>query len=173
MTLPPEKSEVRSQKLELEPSPTTSQIENQESKIENPATPEFTLQLSFSLLTLLVAPLTVLLTLLLGWLLLTTLAIPLHTREMLAAALLNVLAGIAACLPLALAIKRGTIAIARAGLIAIALRMGLVLLALLAALAPAWHLDHTPLIAWVIAFYFPLLIAETALVAWLVNKTKT
>jgi hypothetical protein len=159
----------------------TTPAENPRSKTENSAVdprpivgPEITLRIGLTpaLITLTAAPITVLLTMLLAWFLLKTLAIPLHAPEMLAAALINGLAGIAAALPLLLRMKRGAIALAQAGLIAIGIRMGLVLLGLIAAIAPAWHLDREPLILWVIAFYFPLLITESTLVAWLIKKAK-
>jgi hypothetical protein len=148
------------------PTPDHSELRTQNS--------EFILRIPLipALLALIAAPATVLLTMLLAWILLTALAIPLHSREMLTAALINILGGIASALPLLIRMKRGAAALAVAGLIAIGIRMGVVLLALLIACAPTWHFDRTPLLLWALAFYFPLLITETALVAWLINKAK-
>jgi hypothetical protein len=38
--------------------------------------------------------------------------------------------------------------------------------------APAWGLERMTLVYWVMAYYFPLLMVETAVVAWLANKAK-
>lgn len=138
------------------------------------AGPQITLRIGLTpgLITLLAAPMTVLLTMLLGWVVLKTAAMPLYAPEMFAAALINALAGMAASLPLLMWMKRGAVALAQAGMIAIGIRMCVVLIALLVACAPAWQFDRMPLIVWVIAFYFPLLIVESALVAWLINRAK-
>jgi hypothetical protein len=130
------------------------------------------LALSPGTITLVAAPLTVLATMLLGWLLLKSLGIPLYPGEMLAGAIVNTLGGLMASLPLFIRMQKGAAAIAQAGLLGIALRMGMVLLGLLIACAPAWGLDRIPLIFWVMGYYFPLLIVETAVVAWLCNKAK-
>ena len=37
---------------------------------------------------------------------------------------------------------------------------------------PAWGLTRMPLVWWTMGFYFPMLIVETAVVAWLSNKAQ-
>jgi hypothetical protein len=128
--------------------------------------------LSPAMMTLLVAPATVGLTMLLGWLMVRTLGRPLYGNEMVGAAIVNVVGGIAASLPLFILMKKGAAAIAQAGILGIALRCSTVLMGVLIAGAPAWGLDRMPLIYWLMAFYFPLLMAETAIVAWLSNKAR-
>jgi len=130
------------------------------------------LALNPGMITLLAAPLTVLAAMLLGWVVLTSLGIPLHPREMLAGAIINTVGGVAASIPLFIRMRKGAAAIAQAGLMGIALRMGAVLLGLLLAAAPAWHMTPIVLAFWVMGYYFPMLLVETALVAWLCNKAK-
>jgi hypothetical protein len=130
------------------------------------------LALSPGMITVLSAPIAVLLSMLLAWILLTTVGVALHPAEMLAGAIVNTAGGLAASIPLFAGMKKGAIAIAQAGLAGIAVRMGTVFLGLLAAGAPGWGLDRTPLVGWVLGFYFPLLITETALVSWLIRRAK-
>jgi hypothetical protein len=136
--------------------------------------PEIHLRLALSpgMITLLAAPLAVVLSMALAWVLLKTIGIPLHPAEMFAGAIVNTAGGMAASIPLFVRMKKGAIAIAQAGLAGIAVRMGTVFLGLLAAGAPGWGLDRTPLVGWVLGFYCPLLIAETALVSWLIRRAK-
>jgi hypothetical protein len=122
------------------------------------------------LIALLTPLLTTLFTLLLSWFLLTTFSIPLHPRELLAAALINAFAGVAAAIFILRRLPRGVTAVAQAGLISIGIRMGLVLLALLAALAPTWSFDRISLLLFALVFYFPLLISESIFVAWLIRQ---
>jgi len=130
------------------------------------------LALSPGMIVLLAAPLSVLLTSLAAWLLLTTLSQPLYVHEMFAGATVNTLGGILAALPIFWLMKKGAAAIAQAGILSIALRCGAILLGMFAAMAPAWSLDKMPLVYWVMGYYFPLLMVETAVVAWLSNKAK-
>jgi hypothetical protein len=135
---------------------------------------EVTIRLSLSpgMVTLIAAPVAVLATMLVGWLVLTTAGMPIHAGEMVAGAIVNTVGGIAAALPLFILMKRGAAVIAQAGILGIALRVGTVLLGLLMAGAPAWGLERMTLVYWVMAYYFPLLMVETAVVAWLANKAK-
>jgi len=130
------------------------------------------LALSAGMMTLLAAPVTVLVTMVVGWVVLKSLGLPLYPGEMMGGAIVNTLGGVAASIPLFIRMKKGAAAIAQAGLMGIALRMGTVLLGMLAACAPAWGLERIALIFWVMGYYFPLLIVETAVVAWLCNKAK-
>ena len=124
------------------------------------------------MITLIAAPVTVALTMLLGWLLLKTAGMPLYASEMFGGAIANTLGGAAASLPLFILMKKGAQAIAMAGILGIALRVGTVLMAMLVAGAEPWGLQRLVLVYWVMAFYFPLLIVETAVVAWIANKAK-
>lgn len=133
---------------------------------------EITIRIALSpgMITLLAAPAAVLVSMLVGWLILTTAGLPLYGREMIGAAIVNTVGGIVAALPVFILMKRGAAAIAQAAILGIAVRCGSVLMGLLAAGAPAWGLDRMPLVWWVIGFYFPMLIAETTVIAWLSNK---
>jgi hypothetical protein len=122
--------------------------------------------------TLIAAPVTVALTMLAGWVLLTTCSLPLYAHEMGAAAIVSALGGMFASIPLFILMKKGAAAIAQAGIMSIAVRCGMVLMGMILALAPAWGLAKMPFVYWVIGFYFPMLIVETAVVAWLTNKAK-
>lgn len=128
--------------------------------------------LSPGMVTLVAAPVTVAITMLLGWLMLKTAGMPLHTGEMIGGAIVNVIGGFAAALPLFILMKKGASAIAQAGILGIALRCGTVLMGLLIAGATPWGLERMTLVYWVMAYYFPLLMVETAVVAWLSNKAK-
>ena len=130
------------------------------------------LALSPGMVTLIAAPITILSTMLLAWILVTTVALPLFGSEMIGGALVNTIGGIAASLPLFILMKKGASAIAQAAILGIALRCGTILMGLLIATAPAWGLTRMPLVYWTLAFYFPLLIVETGVVAWLSNKAK-
>jgi hypothetical protein len=130
------------------------------------------LALSPGMVTLLSAPITVAVTMLLGWLMLKTAGMPIYPGEMIGGAIVNVLGGVAAAAPLFILMKKGAAAIAQAGILGIALRIGTVLMAMLLAGAPAWGLERMPLVYWVLGYYFPMLIVETAVVAWLSNKAK-
>lgn len=138
------------------------------------AAPAFTLQITFSpaALTVTAAPVCVGLTALAGYVLLTSLGMPLFARELLAAAIISIVGGVAAALPLAIWSKRGAAAIARAGIVGIFIRCGLVLMGLVLAMGPGWALAHTPLVYWVVVFYFPMMIVETAAVALLCQRAK-
>jgi hypothetical protein len=128
--------------------------------------------LSPGMITLISAPITVLATMLLGWLLLKTVGLPVYPGEMLGGAIANTVGGVAASVPLFILMKKGAQAIAQAGILGIALRVGTVLMCMLIAGAEPWGLQRLVLVYWVMAFYFPLLIVETAVVAWLSNKAR-
>jgi hypothetical protein len=130
------------------------------------------LSLSPGMLALIAAPATVLVTMLVGWLFLKTAGLPVYAAEMFAGGIVNALGGVAASIPLFILMRKGTGAIAQAGLFGIAMRCGMILMGLMAAAQPAWGLAKMPLVWWVLGFYFPLLMAETAVVAWLANKAK-
>jgi hypothetical protein len=133
---------------------------------------EITLHIALSpgMITLVAAPLTVLTTMLLAWLALRTASMPIYPGEMFGGAIVNTVGGMVASIPLFILMRRGAQAIAQAGILGIALRVGTVIVGLLIASAPAWGLHWPFLPYWVLAFYFPMLIVETAVVAWLANK---
>lgn len=130
------------------------------------------LSLSPATITLLAGPAAVLVTMLAGWMLLKSIGMPVYHGEMVSGALVNTIGGLAGALPLFFLMKRGAAAIAQAGILGIALRCGTVLMGWLVASAAAWGLEKMPLVYWVMGFYFPLLIVETAVVAWLSQKAK-
>ena len=136
------------------------------------AGPELRLALSPRVLLLLASPLAVGITTLLGWVLLTSLARPVFAREMFAAGIINIVGGTLAALPLFFMMSRGAIAIAKGGLMGITIRVMTILGGLLLAFGPGWGLDKMPLVYWVLAGYFPLLMAETFMVAWLSHRSK-
>jgi hypothetical protein len=167
--LPPESAPSLS---EVPPAPTAPPADAIDSKPI--AGGEITIRLALSpgTITLLASPITVLLTILIGWLLLRVMGLSTYPREMLAGALANALGGLVAATVLMLRMKRGAVAIAQAGLIGIALRMGTVLLGLLVACAPRWGFERFALFAWAVGCYFPLLVVESTLVAWLIRKAR-
>ncbi len=121
-------------------------------------------------MTLIAAPVTVAVTMIAGWIFLTSLAMPTYVHEMMAAGAVNTVGGVLAALPLFFLMKRGTQAIAQAALLGIALRCACTLMALMLAMGPGWGLSRMALVYWVLGGYFPLLMVETAVVAWLSNK---
>jgi hypothetical protein len=138
------------------------------------AGPELNIRLSISprMLLLVASPVSVLVTALVGWVVLKSMALPLHGHEMIGAAIINILGGTLAALPLFFMMKRGAIAIAQSGLMGIVVRCSVILGGLVLAFGPGWGLEKMPLVYWVLAFYFPLLIAETFMVAWLSHRAK-
>ncbi len=128
------------------------------------------LALSPAMITLIVAPATVLVTMLAGWIILTSFAIPVHIPEMIAGGIVNAVGGMLAAIPLFLLMKRGAQAIAQAALLGIAVRCAAILMGLIMALGPGWGLGHMILAYWILGYYFPLLIVETSIVGWLCHK---
>ncbi|HUO10162.1 MAG TPA: hypothetical protein VM008_17785 [Phycisphaerae bacterium] len=122
--------------------------------------------------TLFAAPVTVLATMAVGYILLTSLGIPLYAHEMLAGAIVSAIGGMLAAIPLFLFMNKGAQAIAQSGILSIAVRCGMILMGMILALSPAWGLAKMPFVYWVLGYYFPMLIVETAIVAWLSMKAK-
>ena len=141
---------------------------------ETLAGPELNIRVSLSprVILFLAAPAAVGLSLLVGWALLRSFALPLHAPELLAAAIINLLGGTLAVLPLFFRMKHGAVAIAQSGLMGIAIRCAVVFGGLVLAFGPGWQLDKMPLVYWTLACYFPMLMAETALIAWLSHRAK-
>jgi hypothetical protein len=130
------------------------------------------LALSPGMITLISAPITVLFTMLVGWFILKTLGLPIYGSEMLGGAIVSTIGGVFASIPLFVLMKRGAAAIAQAGILGIAVRCGAILTGMVLAGMPAWGLSRMPLVWWVMGYYFPMLVVETAVVAWLSNKAR-
>jgi hypothetical protein len=124
------------------------------------------------MITLAASPACVLVTMLVGWVLLTSLGMPLFAREMIAGGIVITLGGIMASMPIFLLMKRGAQAIAQGALLGIAIRIGSILMGLMLAMGPGWGHAKMPLVYWILGYYFPLLIVETAIVGWLSHKVK-
>jgi len=153
----------------VRPTPTGPAIENKPI-----VGAEVTIKLSLSpgMVTLIAAPVTVLVTMLLGWLFLKTFAMPVHFPEMVGAAVATTIGGAFAAVPMFLLMKRGTQAIAQAALLGIALRIGATLMMMMLAGAGGWGLDRMTLAYWVLGFYAPMFVVESAVNIWLSNKAK-
>jgi hypothetical protein len=136
--------------------------------------PELNIKVALTpgMVTLIAAPVTVGLTMLTAWVALTTLGMPIFKAEMMGAGIVSALGGMFASIPLFLWMKNGAEAIARAGLMSIGVRCVMILLGMCALFSPAWGLVRMPTVYWILAFYFPLLIVETAVVAWLSQKAQ-
>jgi len=128
------------------------------------------LEIGPGLALLLSSPVAVGVAILVGWVLLTSLGIPVYGREMFAAGIVSAVGGTLAVLPLFAVFKRGAAAIAKAAIMGIGLRCGLILAGVILAMGPGWSLDRMPLVYWVLGCYFPVLIVETAMVSWLCQK---
>jgi hypothetical protein len=135
---------------------------------------EFTLKFALTpgMITMIAAPVTVLVTMVMGWVLLRSMGQAIFAREMTAAAIVNTAGGMLSALPLFLLMKRGIQSIARAGLMGIALRVGAIMMGLVLTIGPGWGLARMPLVYWVLGLYFPMLMVETATVAWLSHKAR-
>jgi len=119
---------------------------------------------------LLAAPATVVATMMVGYLILTTAGLPLYAAEMMAGAFVNTVGGLLAAIVLMLTINKGAAGVAQAGILGIGLRCGAVLVGILMAGMAVFGLNHGALVYWVMGYYFPLLIVESALVAWLSHR---
>jgi hypothetical protein len=133
---------------------------------------EVTIKLSLSpgMVTLIAAPVTVLATMLVGWVLLKSMGMPGYAAEMLGGAIATTIGGVAAAMPMFLLMKRGVSGIAQAALLGIALRIGATLMVMMLAGTAAWGLDRTILAYWVLGFYAPMFMVESAVNIWLSNK---
>jgi hypothetical protein len=129
-------------------------------------------RLTAETLLLISAPLTVLVTLMLSTSFLTLASLPLHRFELIAATLIALTAGLVAVLPLHNSLRSNAQAekLLRAALASIALRAGLFFVGAYLAMGPGYHLAQMPLFYWVLAFYFPTMITETATIACILRK---
>ncbi|HEY4329188.1 MAG TPA: hypothetical protein VGN88_05580, partial [Phycisphaerae bacterium] len=141
--------------------------------------------MSPGMVALLAAPVTIAVTMILGGLLVWVLGVELHPREMVGAAMANMLGGVAASLPLFFLMRarrnsddagrrkaEGGVAIAQGAMIGIALRIGIVLMGMVFLQVAGVGLQMMVLAYWVMGFYFPVLMAETAVVAWLSQRAE-
>jgi hypothetical protein len=118
------------------------------------------------------APVTVAIVMGLAWVVLKSVGLPLYMNEMVAAGIVSTVGGMLASVPLFVLMGKGAQMIAKAGILAIAVRCSMVLFGMVLAMQPAWGLAKMPFVYWVLGFYFPMLIVETGLVAWLSMKAK-
>ena len=107
-----------------------------------------------------------------AWVLLTSTGLPAYAKEMFAGAIVSAVGGMFASIPLFVLMGKGAQMIAKAGIMSIGLRCSVVLFGMILALQPAWGLAKMPFVYWVLGYYFPILMVETALVAWLSVKAK-
>jgi len=105
-----------------------------------------------------------------AWVVATSFTLNFYPSEMLAAGIINGIAGVLAIVPMLLVVGKGTLFIARTALLATTLRMILVLIGLVLAYGPGWHLQHTPIIAWAGLFYAVMLISEGIAVSWVMRR---
>jgi hypothetical protein len=127
------------------------------------------IRLSARTATLLAAPVTVLATMLVGSVVLTVMGLPLFAGEMISGAMVNLVGGMLAAGAIIALMGKGTLGVAQAGIIGIALRCGTVLMGILMAQLLPLGMHPTILVYWAVGFYFPMLIVESALIAWLSN----
>jgi len=118
-----------------------------------------------------VGPVVVGMVMLVGWLLLFFWGWPVHEREMLAAGFVNAVGGVLAVLPLVKWMEYGAIAIVRAAMVGIGVRMGVVLVGLWL-VSGLGGMERMVLVYWVLVFYFPMLAAEAGVVGWLGHRVK-
>ena len=121
---------------------------------------------------LLAAPATVAIVMLTAWVILTSAGLPLYLNEMIGGAMVSAVGGMFASIPLFALMGKGAQMIAKAGVLSIAVRCSMILFGMILAMQPAWGLAKMPFVYWVLAYYFPMLMVETGLVAWLSVKAK-
>lgn len=114
--------------------------------------------------------LAVLLTALIGFIVTASFGLKFYGREMIAAGVVAVVGGMISALPVAACWRKDALKIAQAALMGIALRVGTILLGTFLALGPGWALAKMPLTYWTLAMYFPLLAAETGVIAYISNR---
>jgi hypothetical protein len=131
---------------------------------------EITIRVSPKAAALLAGPVAVMLVLLVAGALVRALDVPLHGAEMVAGGLMNAVGGVMAALPLVMVMHHGTTALVQAGVLGIPIRCGVILMMLCLALVPATGLDRAAVVTWTVVCYFPLLVVETAMAAWLMRK---
>ena len=132
-----------------------------------------TIRLAFTpgLVMLLSAPVAVGVVMALGWVVRTSFSMPLYGHEMIAGGIVNVIGGLVAAVPILIFMKKGVIAIVQATMLSMVLRCGVILMGLMLAFGPGWQLAKMPLAVWTLCCYFPLLIVETACIAWMSQKS--
>ncbi len=109
-------------------------------------------------------------TALIGYVVTMSFGISFYFREMLAAGIVAIVGGILSGLPVALSWRKDALKIAQMSLLGMALRVGTILAGTFLALGPGWALAKMPLTYWTLGMYFPLLAAETAVMAYISNR---
>lgn len=112
----------------------------------------------------------VLATALVGFVVTASFGVKYYGREMIAAGIVAIVGGMISALPVAMSWRRDALRIAQCALMGIALRVGTILLGTFLALGPGWALAKMPLTYWTLAMYFPLLAAETCVIAYISNR---
>ena len=92
-----------------------------------------------------------------------------YRGEMLAAAIVSLVAGLVAVMPLLILMHRGLITIVRLTMAATAIRVVVMLAGMFLATRPGWSLSMMPLVAWGSGCYIAMLIAESMATAWVVR----
>ena len=108
----------------------------------------------------------------LGWVILVGGGWTAHTRELLAAGIVNVLAGTLAALPAIMMVGRGGGRVAQAVMAGMLIRVVVDAGGTIILMAPGWAMDKNWLLGFVGAFYCVLLAAESAVAAWVVRRGK-
>ena len=137
--------------------------------IHKPAHPHLRVHAGFVLL--ISSPLSVALTMLFGWLFMSVLALPLHAGEMVGAAIVAIVGGIVSALPLINAMQTNQAdTMAKSALSGIGIRVVVLLAGAWLAMGKNWGLGAEPLAFWLLGFYFPMLVAETGVMAWILKQ---
>jgi hypothetical protein len=92
-----------------------------------------------------------------------------YRGEMWAAAIVSLVAGTIAVLPLLILMHRGLIVIVRMTMAATAIRVVVMVVGMYLAMGPGWKLSLMPLVVWTMGCYFAMLIAESLATAWVVR----
>ena len=93
-----------------------------------------------------------------------------YQRELLAAMIIGVVAGMVAVTPLLALMGRGATAVVRLTMVATLLRMGLTFAGLVLAFGPGWKLDHGVLVVCVAACYVAVMVTESAGTIWVTRQ---
>ncbi len=97
---------------------------------------------------------------------------PIHPPAMLLAGALSVIVGWLAVLPMIVLIGRGAVSLLRCAMFANMTRLaGIGIGAVLAVLLGPEHLNKMDMVAWLVVFYFVLLIGQSAVCSWVIKHT--
>lgn len=105
-----------------------------------------------------------------GFLITASFGLNFFGREAFAASVVAIVGGVLSALPVAMSWRKDALRIAQCALVGIGLRLGTILLGTFMAMGPGWSLAKMPLAYWTLAMYFPLLAAETGVIAYISNR---